>query len=102
MKQPHFAHIHCRVWNTHAHEVRVYERPSLGAMGAPDGNSLDVTYAALDWLQERGWRQIDAIGEPWDWDINMHGGAIGFTSFWFRDPSKAVEFKLVWAGVEAR
>jgi hypothetical protein len=78
----------------HLHEVRLVEKPNSGV----SGNQLWVTYAALDWLNQRGWIQGDAPGEPWDWDINMHGGEIGYTSFFFKDGSKAIEFKLRWHG----
>lgn len=50
------------------------------------------TYAALVWLADRGYRS--AV----DWDIDMHGGTIGYTSFFFGDEPLAVEFKLVFLG----
>lgn len=93
----HNAHV-MRWRMRHLHEVQIEER--VDSMGT--GNQLWVTYAALDWLRERGWVQGDAPGEPWDWDINMHGGGLGFTSFFFLDSSKAIEFKLVWHGTVAR
>jgi hypothetical protein len=103
MKQAHFAHIDSRVYHVHAHEVRLHEKPDPGLFGSgTSSNKLDLTYAALAWLQERGWQQLDNNPGRWDWDLHMHGGEMGYTSFWFREASKAIEFKLVWAGVEAR
>lgn len=90
----HSAHV-WRWRQRNLHEVILLEKPN--AIG--EGNQLWVTYAALDWLEQRGWIQGDAPGYAWDWDINMHGGAMGFTSFFFRDGSKAIEFKLRWHGV---
>jgi hypothetical protein len=55
-----------------------------------DDPALSNAYNALDWLTARGYR--DSV----DWDIDMHSGAIGYTSFFFRDESLATEFKLVF------
>lgn len=106
MRKLFHTHIEFHRLRLRFHEVRLYEAPEPGLLGAGGGNKLDVTYAALAWLADRKWRPCD--GDPleararWDWDVNMHGGGMGYTSFWFRQPSKAIEFKLVWAGVEAR
>jgi hypothetical protein len=60
-------------------EVRVTERSI---------DTLDDTYAALDWLVSRGY------SEARDWTIDMHGGRKGYTSFYFKSQQLATEFSL--------
>lgn len=48
---------------------------------------------ALIWLRQKKWRAER------DWDIDMHGGRLDHTSFWFRDANKALIMKLTLGGV---
>jgi hypothetical protein len=51
---------------------------------------LAPTYAALAWLNDR------KLVNDKDWSIDMHGGRLGYTSFFFADHRLAVEFKIVF------
>ena len=48
---------------------------------------------ALDWLRDKKWKSNR------DWDIDMHGGRTAYTSFFFRDPDKALIMKLTLGGM---
>lgn len=57
----------------------------------PDTSStLGPTYKALGWLKEQKLRADK------DWDINMHGGTLGYTSFFFADHRVAIQFKILF------
>lgn len=61
------------------HEVKVFEKHN---------STLENTYSALDWL--RGEHYRDSV----DYDIDMHGGLIEYTSFYFDNIQVAIEFAL--------
>lgn len=50
---------------------------------------LEPTYDAIEWLRSNGY-------EDWiDFDIDMHGGKTGYSSFYFWNKETAFEFALV-------
>lgn len=55
-----------------------------------DDRMLTNTYAALEWLLTRGYK--DEV----DWDVDMRSGLYGYSSFFFKDKNLATEFKLVF------
>lgn len=55
-----------------------------------DIGSLIRTYEVLDWLSEQ------KMVASRDFDIDMHGGQMGYTSFWFKDKKKALLVKMTW------
>jgi len=51
--------------------------------------TLKPTYNALLWLESKDL-------EAWiDYDIDLHAGRLGYTSFWFHNKELALEFALV-------
>ena len=58
----------------------------------PDNGSLLRTYEEIDWLKS------EKLEPHIDWDIDMHGGEGGFTSFFFKDKDHAMLFKLTRGG----
>lgn len=55
-----------------------------------DDTILTKTYDALGWLSAKGYR--NSI----DWDVDMHAGLTGYTTFYFASPDLAAEFSLVF------
>jgi hypothetical protein len=55
-----------------------------------DDLTLFRSDVALEWLTDRNLEVYK------DWDINMHGGKLGYTSFFFTDHRIAIEFKIVF------
>jgi hypothetical protein len=55
-----------------------------------DPKGLERTYEALDWLIAR--RYKDEV----DWDVDMHSGLRGYSSFYFHSQELATEFALVF------
>lgn len=48
---------------------------------------------ALAWLCANGMKPDK------DWQIDMHGGSLNHTSFWFKNTTKALLFKLTLGGL---
>jgi hypothetical protein len=61
------------------HEVRV-----------PHDKDPEFGHQTLEWLSARKKRPDR------DFEIDMHGGQLGYTSFFFKDQKFAVYVKLVW------
>lgn len=76
----------------YAHEVSRRNHPNLMIeVRVKDDGTLINTYAALEWLLTRGYK--DEV----DWDVDMRGGVVGYSSFYFKDPNLTTEFKLVFS-----
>lgn len=56
----------------------------------PDANDNRNGHDVIEWLT--------ALGKEPDWhfDIDMHGGRLGYTSFWFKDRLLAIRTRLMW------
>lgn len=55
----------------------------------PASKDPDFGHQTIEWLAQRS-----RFPER-DYEIDMHGGKIGYTSFWFKDAKLAVYTKLV-------
>lgn len=56
----------------------------------PISNDPEFGHQTLEWLASRKKRPDR------DFEIDMHGGRLGYTSFWFKDNSLAILVKLTW------
>lgn len=76
----------CQGYVADAHVERYHRRHQYEVQIREEGVMYTRTYEAVAWLRQRGFRH----------DMNMHGGSLGFTSFYFRRLTSATEFKLIW------
>lgn len=56
----------------------------------PDAKDPRNGHDTLEWLASQG-KQPDK-----HFDIDMHGGRLGYTSFWFKDRLLAIRTLLTW------
>ena len=56
----------------------------------PDANDPENGHQVLEWLFEQD-KKPDR-----DFDLDMHGGQVGFTSFYFKDRILAIRTRLMW------
>lgn len=56
----------------------------------PDAKDPENGHMVLEWLTAQG-KKPDK-----HYDIDMHGGQKGYTSFWFKDRLLAIRTQLIW------
>ena len=61
------------------HKVQIFE---------PNGSGLEKTYECLRWLLKKRWYHYRTF------EIDMHSGKVGYSTFYFKNEKRALEFKL--------